>query len=469
MITRLLSGIVFVLLALAGRSQDSTEITNPKLMVAYARNVAAKAAVLERKLDEKSEKALKAMKKLEARMKRRLGKTDSMAAKEIFAGADDKYRALQEKLKDSQLKEYIPQLDSMKTALQFLQNSNMPGAAGKLKEAMVKLKELEGQWAKAENIKAFIKERKEFLKQQLSKFGLGKELKKLNKTFYYYSEQLKEYKVLLKDEKKMERKAIELLSKTKWWKDFFRKNSQLATLFRLPDPNEPLSMANMAGLQTRASVNNLIQQQINAAGPGGMQQFRDNVQAAQAQLRDLKNKILKSGGGSSDDELPDFKPNGQKTKSFLQRLEFGTNIQSQKANSFFPVTTDIGISLGYKLNDKSIIGLGANYKAGLGRGWNAIRLTHEGMGLRSFVDYKVKKSFWLSGGFEMQYRAGFARVDQLRDYSAWQRSGLLGVSKVVNVKSKFFKKTKVSLLWDFLSYEQVPRVQPVLVRFNYGF
>jgi hypothetical protein len=99
-------------------------------------------------------------------------------------------------------------------------------------------------------------------------------LKKLNKQVYYYSEQLNEYKAMLTDHKKAERKAIELLSKTKLFKDLHAKSSMLASLFRLPgDPNDPLSQAGLAGLQTRVQVNNLIQQQIGAGGPNAQVQF----------------------------------------------------------------------------------------------------------------------------------------------------------------------------------------------------
>ena len=164
-----------------------------------------------------------------------------------------------------------------------------------------------------------------------------------------------------------------------------------------------------------------------------------------------------------------FKPNEQKTKSFLQRLEYGTNLQTVKASSFFPTTTDVGLSVGYKLNDKSVIGIGGSYKLGLGRGWDAIKFSSEGMGLRSYIDWKIKGSFWISGGYDMNYHTAFSNFDQLKDRNAWQRSGLLGLSKMVSVKSKFFKKTKAQLLWDFLSQQQVPRTQAVIFRINYNF
>ena len=126
--------------------------------------------------------------------------------------------------------------------------------------------------------------------------------------------------------------------------------------------------------------------------------------------------------GSSDAEMPEgFKPNDQKTKSFLKRLEYGTNIQSQKASYFFPTTSDFGLSVGYKLNDKSIIGIGASYKLGLGKGWNDIKLSSEGIGLRSFIDWKVKGSFWISGGYEQNYRSAFKNFSQLQSVNDWQR------------------------------------------------
>jgi hypothetical protein len=282
---------------------------------------------------------------------------------------------------------------------------------------------------------------------------------------------VKEYREILKDPKKIEKKALELLSKTKLFKDFFKKNSMLASLFRMPgDPNDPAYTAGLAGLQTRAQVNNLIQQQISSGGPNAQQQFRQNIQAAQSQLQELKNKVMKFGGGSSDAVMPEgFRPNSQKTKSFLKRLEYGTNIQTQKGNGWWPNSTDLALSIGYKLNDKSVIGIGGSYKLGLGRGFNAIKFTSEGVGLRSFIDWKIKGNLWISGGFEMNYRSSFKNFSQLQDLNAWQQSGLIGISKSIPVKTKFFKKTKLQVLWDFLSYRQVPRTKPIVFRIGYNF
>ncbi len=412
------------------------------------------------RLERQEEKALKKM----------LSSKDSVAARQQLATLHSKYEAMRQGLKNPVATaggNYIPKLDSLQTALKFLDGSAVSEQA---KAALAKANLLQGQFNQAEVVRGFITERRQWLKERLMNLGMLKQLKSINKSVYYYSAQLNEYKSMLHDSKKMERKALELLAKTKLFKDFMAKHSQLAGMFRLPGADgTPLTMASLAGLQTRAQVNAMIQQQVAAGGPGAAQQVRQNLQQAQAQLTALKDKVLKGGGSSSSDELPDFKPNGQKTKSFWKRMELGTNIQSQKATAFFPVTSDIGLSAGYKLNDKSIIGIGASMKMGWGRGWRDITVTAEGVGVRSFIDYKIKGGWWLSGGYELNYRSRINHVAQLEDFSAWQRSGLLGVSKVVNVKSKFFKKTKLQLLWDLLSYDQVPRTQPIVFRVGYNF
>ena len=457
--------------------QEDSIITNhQQLPSKYLSVVSSKAASLESKLDKKSERALAQVQKQEIKMKSKLQKIDSIAANNIFADADKKYKELEHRLQNNPLKQYIPRLDTFSTSLKFLQQnpqllSQAKAIKEKLKDAMSKVKSLEGQFQKAEEIKKFLKERKQFLKERLSKFGFAKELKKLNKQLYYYVQQVNEYKAILNDPKKIEKKAIEALTKSKFFQDFMRKNSMLASLFRMPgDPNDPAYQASLAGLQTRVQVNNLIQQQIASGGPNAQQQFQQNLQAAQSQLNQLKDKVMKFGGGSSDDIMPEgFKKNEQKTKSFLKRLEYGANIQSQKATNFFPVTSDIGLSIGFKPDDKTVIGVGASYKMGWGRGWNNLQISHQGVGLRTYADIKLKGSFWISGGYEQNYKTAFQSYSQLEDKSAWQQSGLLGISKVISLKTKLFKKTKVQLLWDFLSSQQIPRTQPVVFRVGYNF
>ncbi|MEJ0101407.1 MAG: colicin-like pore-forming protein [Bacteroidota bacterium] len=456
----------------AQQGVDSTAAMIKDIPAKYFDKVSKKAEGLEGKLDKKSGKALRQFEKQKDKLQQRLSKVDSLSAAKIFGNVDKQYQQLTEKIKQParKLTKYIPSLDTMGGSLQFL--DQYKGALKNTKElqsAITKVNDLKSQFQKAEDIKAFLKQQKQYLKDNLEKFGMAKQLKTLNKQAYYYGQQLKEYKETLKDQDKIEKKTIELLSKTKPFQDFMKKNSMLASLFRMPadDPNDPAYLQSIAGLQTRAQVNTQMQNQFGSGG-GVTEQLQANVQQAQGQLQQLKNKISQAGGSNSDDDMPDFKPNNQKTKSLLQRLEYGTNMQTQQSSGYFPVTSDIGLSLGYKLNDKSIIGIGASYKMGWGQDIKHIQITHQGVGVRSYTDVKLKKSIWLSGGFEMNYRTLITSIDQLKNASSWQQSGLIGLSKKFTIKTKFFKNTNLKLLWDFLSYQQVPRTQPVVFRVGYG-
>ncbi len=435
--------------------------------VKWASLVEQKAAKYQEKILQKSLNTLNRLQKQEEKVYRKLIQTkDSVLAKQELETIRSKYSTIKSKLTNSnvapQATQYIPHLDSLQTALAFLNPEKYP----QLKGALDQTKLLQDKFQGAEEVKAFLAERKQLLKQQFAKLGWSKELKRLNKEVYYYSAQIKEYKEALRDGKKAEKKVLELLSKTKVFQEFMERNSYLATFFRMPSPADPGYAANMAGLQTRADLSTILNQQISAGGPNAQQQFQQQIQTAQSEIQNLKNKILPQGG-SSDEPMPDFKPNNQKTKSFLQRIEWGSNMQTSKGNLYFPVTSDIGVSAGFKVSDKSIIGIGASYKVGLGQNWQNINITHQGAGLRTFVDIKLKGSFWISGGGEMNYRTEFRRIEVLKNMNAWQQSALLGISKKYKVGKKF--KGNAQLLYDFLWKQQQPRTNAVVFRVGYNF
>ena len=417
------------------------------------------------------------MMKMEMKMKEKLARVNPDKAKEIFFNAKQKYNELEQRLMNkTPLKRFIPSFDTMLSSVKFLQQSpqlltDAKDAQQKITDAIKKVNGLDQQFQRAEDIGNFIKERKQFLKSQLQGLGFSKELKKLSKKSYYFQAQISEYAETIKNKKKAEKKALELLGKTRLFKDFMSKHSFLARLFPMPDNDSPLqtSPGGFAGLQTRLQVSSFIQQ-AGLSGPNALSQMQQNIQGAQGQLTELRNKIAQLGGTGGDDlEIPDFKIKSLKTKSFIKRLEYAANFQSQKSVRFFPNTTNVGLTIGYRLNTKSVVGFGVNYRLGLGRGWKHIKLTHEGIQLVSYVDWKIKGAVGLSGGYEQNFHAQFKKIDELKQLSGWQQSGLLGIYRTVSLKTKFFKNTKFRLLWDFLALRQVPKTKALLFRVSYNF
>lgn len=431
------------------------------------------------RLSSKTEKTLTKLARWENKIKGLLEKASPETAQRLFGNNQTTFSTLLQKLKEGKTiaegykAKYDEYRDKLTTNIKYLQQQkeNLDNKLVKpVKDAAKKVNELEEDVANSEALEQFIKERKkQLIDESLKYIGKSKYLTKINKEAYYYVETLRNYKEIFSDKQKTEETALAILNKIPAFQKFVQQNSMLASLFRMPGSGGTNNTANLAGLQTRVQMNALIQDRIAAGGPNAQAQIRENIQQAQAELNKLKDKILQQGGnGSSDAEMPDFKPNNQKTKTFKQRLEFGSNIQFSKNNSLVPTTADIGLSLGYKLNDKSVIGIGASYKMGLGS-IQHISITHQGLGLRSFVDWKLKKQFYISGGFEMNHNAAFKNIQQLQDYSNWQQAGLVGISKKISVKTKFFKGTKLQLLYDILHSQHVPVSQPVLFRIGYDF
>lgn len=427
-------------------------------------------------LDKRASRMLDKARRSEERLYRQLWKKDSSKARELFGDVRKRYAQLKSQAKEQATKLtvysklYNGRIDSLMTSLKFMEGTSLiPASIHKnLLGGIEGLTALQNKLDQAEIIRKALQERRKEITTVLANSGVGKYLKDFNKQVYYYQQQVNEYKNLLRDPGKLEQKLLRLLVRVPSFKEFFARHSILGQMF--PPPEQPDPSSALGGLQTRASVLADIQARIGS-GPQIQQMMQQSMQSAQTQLNNLRQRagqMLPGQGANFSNQLPDFKPNNQRTKDFWKRLEFGINFQSQRSNNLLPVTSDLGISVGYKVNDRSVIGFGGSYKLGWGESIQRIRLTHQGIGLRTFIDWKIKGTFYLSGGYEMNYRSAFQSIDQLKDLSGWQRSGLLGVSKVVSMDSKLLKKSKVMLLWDFLSYSAKPTTSSILFRIGYN-
>src|SRR5215467_9952946 len=82
---------------------------------------------LEQSLTKQTERYLERLAKKERKIQEKLSKKDSVAAKNLFAGTQEKYLALEEQIKkvDGEGKalsgEYLPYIDSIKGSLSFIQ------------------------------------------------------------------------------------------------------------------------------------------------------------------------------------------------------------------------------------------------------------------------------------------------------------------------------------------------------------
>jgi len=413
----------------------------------------------------------------EAKLKKKVQDKDSAKATQVFDNSESEYQKLKNKLlvptknPVNSLRHYVPGIDSMQTAIQFFGKVGLPvDKIQKLQSISEQLKQLQASLQNANDIQDYITQREAQLGAQLDQLGLGKQLLGMNKDVFYYQQQLQQYKTIINDQEKQQQLLLATIRQLPAFQDFWQRNSMLAQLF--PQPGNGGTLLSGAGLQAISQVGSLIQQRLGAAiddgGANASQYLQQQVSNGQGQMESLKQKLdnLHMSGGSSDMTLPEFTPNEQKKKTFLQRLEYGVNLQNSGGTTLLPTISTLGLSLGYKLNDKATVGIGISYLLGLGKGIDHIALTNQGVGFRSYVDIKAKGGLWITGGYECNYMQQFSKLSDIKNLDIWQKSALLGLTKKYKVGKK---DGNTQLLYDFLADSEIPRGQAFKIRFGYSF
>ena len=426
---------------------------------------------------ERMTKTLTRLAKWETRIKRILDRTDPGTSARLFGDNQLTFSSLLEKLKhnksltDQYTGKFNYYTDKLKGRLDYIgeqKDKLETPIKGHLRSADSALTILNNTSAQAEYLDEFIRERRQQLVQQaLQHVGNTRYFKKLNKESYYYTEALTNYKAVLADPKKTEQLVASVLSKIPAFKQFAAQHSQLAGVFA------PLGVFGGGGGGSTPVVNGLasradVQNVLAASGADAsalLGQLQAQPPVSPASLDQLKDR-LPFGSKQGEKEIPGFTPNSQRNKTFRQRLEIGSDFQFGKAHQLLPTTATTGLTIGYKINDKSSAGIGMNYLLGLGNGWQNIRLTSEGIGFRSYVKWKFKGNFYLQAGGEWNYMMRFSSTEELKKARNWQQATLIGLSKQYMISKKV--KGNVQLLYNLLHYQNQPRTQPLVIRLGYG-
>lgn len=367
---------------------------------------------------------------------------------------------------------YSGRLDSLNTALGFLQlGQGKQSSLGALFAATrYDLDNLYDQLNAGVQANSFLFERLAQL-ELLPRAVLPKRiLRRYQKQLSRYNRRIAAFQALVE---RPDHGAALLLSEVQKFPEFasfFAKNARLSQLFPLPDPDAAEGQENMhSGLQTRAALAQSFKDRYGRTADLSAELQR-NLQSV-AGINSLADLVIGHSPGeptsrqvqaiSAHNDRP-----GKGYGTLKKRIVPGINLQSTPARHFFPAISDVGLNLGYKISQRSAIGIGGSYKLGLGQSWDNIKLTHEGLSLRTFIDVQLKGSVYISGGYEQHYRRAINTIAAFKGHSAWQSSGLIGLSKRYRVGNV---DGNMQLMWDVLSYRQVPKTQPIIWRIGYMF
>ena len=156
-----------------------------------------------------------------------------------------------------------------------------------------------------------------------------------------------------------------------------------------------------------------------------------------------------------------------KKKSFLKKFEVSASVQHAKHNDFFPVCSDVGVSVGFRPIKKLIIGIGPTLRVGWGAGFKDIHVSQQGYSLRSYLDYATKTNFQVSAGLETSYFPAPGDGSQLSvGLNRWKRSALAGLGKRIKWAKR--KQAEIKLLYDFLARRHLPQTNQFSFRTALG-
>jgi hypothetical protein len=456
----------------------------------YAADTKGKVDAFNKQVDGYTEKSLGKMIDEEQKMQKKVARIDSVKAKLLFQYSIDSLKKFQTAIKNKTARfsrffggNYFPYLDTLKQSLSFFSKAQSSidqasAAQNKLTASLSSVDQMESKLGTVEQINEYLKQRQQVLQTQLTSFpGIGDNLKNLSKEAYYYQSQVSEYKKTLSDPDKIEKLALNTLQKLPAFQKFFQQNSPLSSLFASsPTPGSiPGGLGSMPivnGLPSRSTLQQFMRQQMPGATTDDptqaiQQQVEANGGGGGSGIDDLKSKLDGGSGQAGNASSPDFTPNSQKTKSLGKRLEYGVNMQFGSSSNYLPASSIFGLQAGYKLTDKSSVGIGVSYTMGLGSGWNHIRFSNQAIGFRSYIKWKPQKAFFLQGGGEWNYLTGFSSIAQLKDLNAWQASALLGIGREYKINKKM--NGSILLVCDLLYNKHVPVTQPFSFRFGYNF
>jgi hypothetical protein len=416
----------------------------------YLARITHKAAALETGLDKKTTRLLSRWQKQEDKMQAKLRRVDRAA---VFPAAP---AGLPTPLQVTGID------DTQQQTLAYLKGHTalLGKSAAQLPAATKAYQSLAGKFKHADQVKEYVRLRRQVLQQRLSSYpGMVKDLKALNQTAYQYGQEIRTYKEMLKDPDKAEKKALALLQKIPAYNDFISTHSQIASLFNLGGAFN--SNRTTEGLQTRAAVAQVVQERLGTDA-SGIETATARRNAATQQLETLRKQFPQTDNAA---EMPDYQPKEMKMQAFLKRLKPGGNIQFQRSGYYFPATADIAGQLAYQFHKKGSFGVGLGYKLGLGESWDKIQFSHRGIGLRSFIDWKLKGTFFLNGGYELNRFTPFRNIQELRTRSGFIPSGLIGISQKYPIGPKL--KANMMLLYDFLAERHQGQSDKFKLRIGY--
>lgn len=394
-------------------------------------------------------------------------------------------------------------IDSLKGVQQFIQKqSGKLNAAASLAgeelpggEYTVKLSELQSKLNAEQQIKDLIRQRGNALEQLAGSNNIAG-LQNIQKKVYYAEEKMKAWRQLANNPDEAEEKAMEYLQGVEGFDNYLNTNK---SAFGGLGNNATAADLQSMGYQTKSQVGKMLQDKLGNNLAAVQQSMGEQVQQFIEKLNGVTDKVKEAKGAVNEakqtlaeakaakDQLkhmekPAFRKNPERGKPFWQRLETHYNFQTMRAtpDGLRPAMLDLGASVAFKHTPKLSYGIGIATSIGLGQNWQNIKLSYEGISVRSYADWILLYGFSVQAGYEQIFRPlgrpyldvpaepnnpQFQQSDNALKtaFGGQQASAYLGVMKRYKISSKWSGTFMAG--FNFL-WQQNNLRSPFMIRFG---
>lgn len=373
------------------------------------------------------QRLLRRLKKKEEKFRKQLAAKDSLAYKR-YLDQPLTYDSIAALSKDTaalhtRRRGLNATIDSLKGIQQFIQKqgtklNGFAGIGGKEipgAEYTARLAELQSKLNAEQQVKDLIRQRSNTLEQLAGGQNIAG-IKGIQKKVYYAQEQMKSWKKLADEPDEAEEKAMEYLKGVEGFDQYLNTNKNA---FGGLGNNATAADLQNLGYQTKAQMNKMLQEKFGSNLQAVQQSIGDQVKQFSEKLNGLTDKVNEVKTSVTDArrglekakaakeklkhiEKPTFKKNPERGKPFWQRLETQYNFQTTRAtpDGLRPAMLELGASVAFKHSPKLSYGIGIAASMGLGKDWQHIRLSYEGISARVYADWLLLYGFSVQAGYE---------------------------------------------------------------------
>ena len=276
-----------------------------------------------------------------------------------------------------------------------------------------KLNELQQQLNAQHQIQQLIEQRSRTLQQQFPGKNIPA-LHRISKQIAIAKAKTQSWKHIADEPDATEAKAFEYLQGVKGFNNYLNTDEQA---FGGLGNNPSVEDLQRMGYQTKGMVGQALQKQFGGNFDKARQQLSQQLSAYQKELSKATDKAneAKSLFGDTKKSATHLKHSLQHIQKpafrnpirgvpFLLRWQPRYDFQTTRAMDSRPAMLNLSAGLAYKQTPKLKMGMAIAADIGLGKDWQHLKLSYEGISLRAFADYEMIFGIAIEGGYERAFR-----------------------------------------------------------------